>query len=906
MKKNFHLLFWCLSLFLVLQLPVLAQDNSKEIAPDQTPVKTNLHLQTTYSDFLDLLYDNGPIITLPGGGCSGGDGSIVETVLGLTLYGWGAQQSLGNYMADDFISDADWNIDSMMFYSYQTGATTSTITGVYVQIWDASPMAGGTVIWGDLTTNLLQSTGLSNTYRALDTGPTDCQRRVQNVVATIGTNLPAGQYWVQWGFTGTASSGPWNPPVTIAGVTNTGDALQYTTAGGWALALNGTFTNGAPFMLFGTAGPPVGPGPATNPVPADGATDVDVNADLSWTNPAGATSIEVFFGPTGGSLTSVYSGAPVSSFDVGEMAYDSDYSWKVNETDGTGTTIGSTWSFTTMQNPNLVTLFLDDFEAGTGNWTITTASGCPWDVIPISSRSYTLPPTAMGNAFAADADLCGSSGGGSSSTAVLTDPIDATSYSGVSVEWDNDWQAINAADFAYLDVSVDGGTTWMNVVTFDETDVRNTHEYYDISSMVGNQSFMLRLVSVQPAWDWWWAIDNLQVTGWGGVNPPYVFSDNFDSYTAGQQLACQNPDDWTTWSLDPCNATEDAYISSNFAHSAPNSFVVVQNNDEVHYWGPETAGLWEIGFYNYIPSGKTGYFNTLSQFIGTQEWGLEVYLNAGGAGALNAGGNNAATFTWTPDTWVLNQVIVDLDNDVAEYWYNGVMIYQWQWTLGASGTPIALSLAANDFFGAAATDEMYVDDYYVNFIVPVEFTAFSAKADNGSVSLNWATATETNNKGFEVQRSTGGEFATIGFVNGNGTSTQAHEYSYVDNSVSNGQYSYRLKQVDFDGSFAYSQVEVVNVNAPSVYSLAQNYPNPFNPSTQINFNLASDSKVTLKIFDILGQEVVTLLNGSLLAGPHFVNFNASSLTSGVYLYRLDATGADGSKFTNVKKMLLTK
>ncbi len=150
-----------------------------------------------------------------------------------------------------------------------------------------------------------------------------------------------------------------------------------------------------------------------------------------------------------------------------------------------------------------------------------------------------------------------------------------------------------------------------------------------------------------------------------------IFSDNFDSYTAGQQLACQNPTDWTTWSQDPCNATEDANVSSTWAHSGANSFVVVQNNDEVHYWGPETAGKWEIDFYNYIPTGKTGYFNTLGQFIAAQEWGLEVYFNAGGAGSLNAGGNAAATFTYSFDTWVLNTVIVDLDNDMAEYWYNG-------------------------------------------------------------------------------------------------------------------------------------------------------------------------------------------------------------------------------------------
>ena len=185
-------------------------------------------------------------------------------------------------------------------------------------------------------------------------------------------------------------------------------------------------------------------------------------------------------------------------------------------------------------------------------------------------------------------------------------------------------------------------------------------------------------------------------------------------------------------------------------------------------------------------------------------------------------------------------------------------------------------------------------------------SSFTANVSNGNVVLNWITATETNNKGFEVQRSSGSDYQTIAFIQGNGTSTQQHSYTYSDQNVTDGSYSYRLRQVDFDGSSAYSQVVEVNVTAPKVYSLAQNYPNPFNPTTQINFSLATDSKVTLKVFDILGQEIATLLNGNLLAGPHFVNFDASKLTSGVYLYRMDATGADGSNFTAIKKMLLTK
>lgn len=401
---------------------------------------------------------------------------------------------------------------------------------------------------------------------------------------------------------------------------------------------------------------------------------------------------------------------------------------------------------------------------------------------------------------------------------------------------------------------------------------------------------------------------NWNVRGVVETNPfggTVIFSDNFDSYTAGQQLACQNPDDWTTWSLDPCNTTEDANVSSNFAHSGANSFVVTQNNDEVHYWGPETSGKWEIDLYNYIPTGATGYFNTLSQFISTQEWGFEVYFNAGGAASVNAGATGAFAFNYTYDQWVLNQIVVDLDNDVAEYWYDGTMICSWQWTLGADGTGAALSLEANDFFGAAATDEMYVDDYQVMdlSIVPVELTSFTVSTNTmGQVVLNWQTATETNNRMFEVQRKdANSDYVTVGFVNGSGTTTEPRAYSFVDKNVNNGTYTYRLKQLDFNGHLDYSNAVEVIVTGPRTFNLDQNYPNPFNPTTTITYSVPQSGKVKLAVYNLIGQEVAVLVNGVVSEGSHQVEFNAKSLPSGAYFYKLQ-----GEKSVSVKKMLLLK
>jgi hypothetical protein len=190
--------------------------------------------------------------------------------------------------------------------------------------------------------------------------------------------------------------------------------------------------------------------------------------------------------------------------------------------------------------------------------------------------------------------------------------------------------------------------------------------------------------------------------------------------------------------------------------------------------------------------------------------------------------------------------------------------------------------------------------------IPVELSSFTARADYGVVELVWTTETETNNQGFEVQRSNGSEFETLAFIEGNGTTSETQVYSYSDRNVNVGTYNYRLKQVDFDGTFEFSNVIEADVPAPAEFALDQNYPNPFNPSTAINFRLAVDSKVSMKVFNVLGQEVANLLNSNFVAGSHQVNFDASSLNSGVYLYRIEATGIDGTNFVDVKKMTLTK
>jgi murein tripeptide amidase MpaA len=212
-----------------------------------------------------------------------------------------------------------------------------------------------------------------------------------------------------------------------------------------------------------------------------------------------------------------------------------------------------------------------------------------------------------------------------------------------------------------------------------------------------------------------------------------------------------------------------------------------------------------------------------------------------------------------------------------------------------------------------------------NFI-PVELISFSAEVAGNSVELKWQTATEMNNSGFEIHRkklevrNQESEWETIGFLTGFGTSTENHLYNFNDEKLSDGKYQYRLRQIDFDGSFTYSEIIEVEIDALTEFTLEQNYPNPFNPTTKIKYTvpnvIANPDKigmkqsqlVTLKVYDILGNEIATLVNEEKPAGNYEVEFSSHSglsgirdLPSGIYFYTLSA----GNYFTT-KKMVLLK
>ena len=250
-------------------------------------------------------------------------------------------------------------------------------------------------------------------------------------------------------------------------------------------------------------------------------------------------------------------------------------------------------------------------------------------------------------------------------------------------------------------------------------------------------------------------------------------------------------------------------------------------------------------------------------------------------------------------TYVMGDV-TGTESNLYGGWYNGS-----SWTLLS-----AVNIGTHSFSGTGFTGDLLAVTAGEQSALPVELSRFNATASSNAAMLNWSTATEINNYGFEVERrriqrqedrSQMAEWMKIGFVAGNGTSNSPHEYSFTDAGVISGSYTYRLKQIDNSGVFKYSQETAVIIRVPAGFALGQNFPNPFNPSTVINYSITSTSNVMLRVYNILGSEVATLVNENKSPGSYSVTFNASALANGVYFYRLNA-----GQLSDVKRLTVMK
>jgi hypothetical protein len=561
---------------------------------------------------------------------------------------------------------------------------------------------------------------------------------------------------------------------------------------------------------FNFAPPPPCPvGAASNPNPPAGAIDIPIDEPtLSWDNGSGATEIEVIFDGV-----TIYSGPLVTSVPMPPLSYGTLYLWKVNSSDGTCTTFGPNWTFTTTDNP------------------ISE---------PLMSLTHTPGDLNVG---------------------IFND------------------SSIGADQFS----ATGPGVTWLGVNGLYAGGVMfGSASTGSVNGMIGSFS----IIDIQ--------------------NVSSNFAGGFTSDANFNQITDAIVDDGLAPASYGVEVTQKSYSNTG------EEFVFIRygfTNTTGSMISSAVGGIfidWDIDV-NTFATNSGGYtlFNNVCYQFGTETpeyyFGIASLDGASGMRTTIAGGSSTIrtesyTFMTTFDP------TIDPNGDFRS-WIGTALgdigPGETVWTTFAivAGT----SLTELESYAIQASEKS-VSLGWTNIILPVELTSFTAVDKNGQVVLNWTTATELNNQMFEIERrSSEGEYITIGYVDGYGTTTEPQEYSFIDNSSLTGTVFYRLKQIDFGGRYEYSDEIEIEVTGPLAFELEQNYPNPFNPSTLIKYSIPEGGFVTLDVYNLLGEKVATLINGVHEAGRYEINFDASNLASGIYVYSLRSGSSN-----LVKKMLLMK
>lgn len=344
-----------------------------------------------------------------------------------------------------------------------------------------------------------------------------------------------------------------------------------------------------------------------------------------------------------------------------------------------------------------------------------------------------------------------------------------------------------------------------------------------------------------------------------------------------------------TSATDPNELFFDIYVlHTNLPDSGPFEFSAGQ-----YYlnFNPEIANGGTLT-YSIVPN-STEFTDTNAVPVNPEVSGSQLRLNRN----VDLGGSGPIISPIYPGTRVARMRIETTAPSFALQFLNFV------WRDSSLGNPYTKAFAYIDGISTEITDDGTLKIDTNNIFLPVELSGFAALLSGNNVKLNWSTTTETNNSGFDIERSVNnGQWTRIGNSPGNGTSSSQNNYSFEDRNLNSGDYNYRLKQIDYNGNFEYFNLtnEVV-IGTPGEFSLQQNYPNPFNPSTKINFDIPQDVFVKLRIFDVSGKELKTLVNEFKVSGYYSVDLDASALPSGTYFYRLEA-----GNFSSTKKLILLK
>lgn len=450
--------------------------------------------------------------------------------------------------------------------------------------------------------------------------------------------------------------------------------------------------------------------------------------------------------------------------------------------------------------------------------------------------------------------------------------------------------------------TTDAGLSW-NVLTSGTSNALYDAYFFDdnIGVVVGEGGLIRR--TTNGGTDWTTVnsgvTDNLISISFNGVN----------GISGGtSQTIIYSADSGLTWQIGQTGFFGGGFWGASMFNSTT-GFITGQNSIFQPFVGKTTNGGTSWDFYNFYFQSNEGRCDDI--FFFDTNTGVTSGILWDGQGAIARTTNSGTDWTSTIFPFGIQGMdFPTLEIGFAVGW-SGLIIGTTNsglsWNEITSGT--TTNLTDVDFTGNALNGIAIGEGGIIlrtdNGGLPVELTSFTCSLNDNIVILNWSTASEINNHGFQIERKLNNEWSTIGFINGNGTTTESHSYAFDDNlnDISfNGKIFYRLKQIDFNGSFEYSNVVEIEFKPISQFTLNQNYPNPFNPSTVIEFSLPEDAaNVKLSIFNLLGEKVTELVNSALTSGNYKFEWNAQDESAGIYFYELRA-----GNFVSLKKMNLLK
>ncbi|HCY77106.1 MAG TPA: hypothetical protein DHV28_14380 [Ignavibacteriales bacterium] len=466
--------------------------------------------------------------------------------------------------------------------------------------------------------------------------------------------------------------------------------------------------------------------------------------------------------------------------------------------------------------------------------------------------------------------------------------------------------------------TTDGGTTWSAMTPTNAAATNYAVEAFDgttawVTGTVGGSADVSIWKTTDGGTSWNSQYNN--PTGFGDALKMFdsnngVYYGDPDPYPSGNWEILTTTNGGTNWVRVP-RANFPPADSVNGEYGAACSMDIVGNN--VWFSAYSAVAGTQPRIYKSTNKGLNWTVSSFPQVSGTSGSNYVAFSDANNGTVVCLDGTIAKStdggMTWTTSSltgaafrFVTNvpgsNLYMAVGSTGTSYYSNDGLTYT-PLTTGTTQTLYMVDATANYAWAVGNAGTII---QYSGSPLPVELTSFTAVSQNQQVTLNWITASELNNNGFEIQRSVASnDFVTVGFVKGAGTTTLRQEYSFTDKNLSNGLYSYRLKQIDFNGLYEFSNAVEVDVRSLDNYSLEQNYPNPFNPTTKIGYVLKEKTNAKVVVMNAIGEEIAVLVNQTQEQGYHQLDFNASNLPSGVYFYSLQT-----DNFSETKKMLLMK